>query len=227
MIGVDNVYQRVLVLANKEQRGYITPQEFNLVAPIAQMEIFEQYFYDQNQADRNLKNSTEYSNVDEMLDEKISIFKKQTAIAMAAGIGTLPSDIYRLGMVYRSASNIELEQLSEEEMAYIRKSPLAKPTSKYPAFYRKNATQIQCFPNVPAVSINYIKRPIRPMWAYTVVNEKALFNGGNAVNFEIHYSDMSELVYKILSLAGITIAKPGLGSYGDQQIAGQKQQEKQ
>ena len=65
------------------------------------------------------------------------------------------------------------------------------------------------------------------MWAYTVVNEKALFNGGNAVNFEIHYSDMSELVYKILSLAGITIAKPGLGSYGDQQIAGQKQQEKQ
>ena len=43
---IDEVYQQVLALANKEQRGYITPQEFNLLANQAQMEIFEQYFYD-------------------------------------------------------------------------------------------------------------------------------------------------------------------------------------
>ena len=48
MINVDRVYQRVLTLANKEQRGYITPQEFNLFANQAQMDIFEQYFYDLN-----------------------------------------------------------------------------------------------------------------------------------------------------------------------------------
>ena len=40
-VSIDTVYQRVLVLANKEQRGYITPQEFNLLANQAQMEIFE------------------------------------------------------------------------------------------------------------------------------------------------------------------------------------------
>ena len=35
-ISIDSVYQKVLVLANKEQRGYITPQEFNLFADKAQ-----------------------------------------------------------------------------------------------------------------------------------------------------------------------------------------------
>jgi hypothetical protein len=45
MVNIDTVYQRVLAFANKEQRGYITPQEFNLFANQAQMEIFEQYFY--------------------------------------------------------------------------------------------------------------------------------------------------------------------------------------
>ena len=70
-ISVDRVYQQVLAMANKEQRGYITPQEFNILAPSAQMQIFEQYFYDENQADRNVKNSTQFSNVDEMIDEKI------------------------------------------------------------------------------------------------------------------------------------------------------------
>ena len=52
MVLVDTVYQRVLALANKEQRGYITPQEFNLFANQAQMDIFDQYFYDLNQFKR-------------------------------------------------------------------------------------------------------------------------------------------------------------------------------
>ena len=47
------------------------------------------------------------------------------------------------------------------------------------------------------------------------------------MDFELHKSDTTELVYKILSLAGIVIAKPGLGSYADAQINAQKQQEKQ
>jgi hypothetical protein len=46
MVSIDTVYQRVLSIANKEQRGYITPQEYNLLANQAQMMIFEQYFYD-------------------------------------------------------------------------------------------------------------------------------------------------------------------------------------
>ena len=41
MVSIDTVYQKVLVLSNKEQRGYLTPQEFNLLADKAQLEIFQ------------------------------------------------------------------------------------------------------------------------------------------------------------------------------------------
>ena len=44
-IDINRIYQKVLAIANKEQRGYITPQEFNLLANKAQLEIFENYFY--------------------------------------------------------------------------------------------------------------------------------------------------------------------------------------
>jgi len=74
-VSVDTVYQRVLAIANKEQRGYITPQEFNLLANQAQMEIFEQYFYDINQFEKVRGNSTEYSDMVNLLEEKLSIFK--------------------------------------------------------------------------------------------------------------------------------------------------------
>ena len=52
MVSVDKVYQRVLAILNKENRGYMTPQEYNLLANQAQLEIFEQYFYDLNQYNR-------------------------------------------------------------------------------------------------------------------------------------------------------------------------------
>ena len=70
-VNVDTVYQRVLTIANKEQRGYITPQEFNLLANQAQLEIFEQYFYDINQFNRRNGNNTEYSDMLNILGEKI------------------------------------------------------------------------------------------------------------------------------------------------------------
>ena len=73
MVSIDTVYQRVLALANKEQRGYITPQEFNLFANQAQMDMFEQYFYDVNQFSRIPGNSTGGSDMLDYLEEKIAI----------------------------------------------------------------------------------------------------------------------------------------------------------
>ena len=57
MILIDKVYQRVQALANKEQRGYIPPKDFNLFAEQAQLEIIDQYYYDLNLFNRRPGNS--------------------------------------------------------------------------------------------------------------------------------------------------------------------------
>ena len=227
MILVDTVYQRVLVLANKEQRGYITPQEFNLLANQAQLEIFEQYFYDAKSEDKNPKNSTELSNVDEIIDEKISIFKAIGAISMTGNIGSLPSNVYRLGSVYNSAM-VEVEQVTEQEVMYLQQSPLTKPTSSFPSFVRTSASSIKTYPAITGVSCNYTRLPIDVKWGYVVVNEKALYNSSSSTNFELHRSDEAKLVYKILALAGVAISKPeAITAYGEAQNTGLKTQEKQ
>jgi len=90
MISIDTVYQRVLAILNKEQRGYITPQEFNLKANQAQLEIFEQYFYDLQQFKRMRDNNTEYSNMVKLVDEKISKFKKTGTMTFSIGSFLMP-----------------------------------------------------------------------------------------------------------------------------------------
>ena len=43
-INVNTVYTTVLSILKKEQRGYITPEEFNKLATQVQLDIFENYF---------------------------------------------------------------------------------------------------------------------------------------------------------------------------------------
>jgi hypothetical protein len=45
---INEVRNTVLALLNKNNNGYLTPEEFNLLAKQAQLEIFEEYFYDYN-----------------------------------------------------------------------------------------------------------------------------------------------------------------------------------
>jgi len=74
-VNVNTVYQRVLAIANKEQRGYITPQEFNILANQAQLDIFEQYFYDQHQFSRARGSQPKQLDPVEILKDKISLFE--------------------------------------------------------------------------------------------------------------------------------------------------------
>lgn len=105
-ISIDKVYQRVLALANKEQRGYITPQEFNLLAGKAQSDIFESYFHDKKAAIRIPGNQSAIADDAQMLREKINVhrvFGKD----MIQGYSTprLPSDLHWLESVYSRAKD--------------------------------------------------------------------------------------------------------------------------
>jgi hypothetical protein len=240
MVNIDSVYQKVLALANKEQRGYITPQEFNLFANHAQIDIFEQYFYDLNQFDRSKENDLEYSGMMNVLEEKISVFEK-FKVAMSAMSGnqaTLPTDLYRLGTVFYGAAgyDVEVEKVGKKELEYMLRTSLAAPVDARPVYVRKSDTLLKIFPASPSTSYstsnitcNYIKKPTKVVWTYNVVAGNALYNStaADAQNFELHASEETELVYKILELAGITLNKPGLVQLAGTEDMQKQQQEKQ
>jgi hypothetical protein len=75
-INVNTVYQTVLSVLNKEQRGYMTPDEFNKVATQVQLEIFENYFNTLNQQLRVGQTNVEYANRRKDVNECIAPFKK-------------------------------------------------------------------------------------------------------------------------------------------------------
>ena len=231
MVNIDTVYQRVLALANKEQRGYITPQEFNLFANQAQMDIFEQYFYDLNQFLRTPGNDTAYSDMVTLLEEKISLFEDSSSVTYD-GSGTLPANIYRLGTVRynNDGKHIPIERVSEKELRKMALGPLTRPTKNNPVYTVKGSFIYLAGITPASFDVSYTKKPVTVNWTYIVVGEKALVNNSAAAgykNFELHPSEETKLVVKILALAGIAIKDPSLYQIAGAEDNKNTQQEKQ
>jgi len=241
-ISIDRVYQKVLALANKEQRGYITPQEFNLFADHAQMDIFEQYFYDLEQRQRAPGNELDYADMVTNLEEKISMFETNN---QAVGVQTTGevylssdlSDLYRLGVVqatYSGKPTKIAEQVRLNEISKYENSPLGTWTESRPVYSKFSTTNtpvvIKIYPIPASASVSYTRKPKKPNWTYLISGSKnALYNPSatDHQDFELHSSEENSLVLKVLQLAGIAIKDFQLTGVAGQEEAKGIQQEKQ
>ena len=207
-INVDLVYKTVLLILNQQQRGNITPDEFNKVGTQVQLGIFEKYMSDLNQQLRVPSNDSEYGDRVKNIEEKIDIFKRIGDAVYAAPIFDLPTatDFYRLGSVIYNDS-IEAQMVDRNEWYLIKKAPLVAPTKAQPVFLYENS-KISMFPTsiTSDVQVSYLKKPVDIKWGYSVGGYgQFLYDASSSVNFELHESDEADLVIKILELAGILI----------------------
>jgi len=232
-VNVNTVYSRVLAITNKEQRGYITPQEFNIFANQAQMDIFEQYFYDLNQFLRLPGNSTGHADMVDLLNEKIGIFTKTDNLTYGSTSFNKPADLYRLTAI--EYDGVTADRLTRKEFLQINKSPLTKPSNAFPVYTElANGYDVQGDDEfnaadqsgAPRVIIEYIKKPTVVSWAGNVVNGVSLYNETNSIDFELHNSEETELVIKILELAGVSTKQIDIAQYAAQKDVQGIQQEK-
>ena len=232
MVNIDTVYQRVLALANKEQRGYITPQEFNLFANQAQMSIFEQYFYDRNQFGRVPGNKTMYADPIDILEEKIEIFHASQTLGnplAPSNIFNLPGDYYRMSQVRYNHSDggVKVEKMTHDKFMLSRESPLTKPTLRRPAYYIRDTRIVVVPTEITSIDANYIRIPNKVNWnSYSILSGE-VYDSTNSVNFELHPSEETKLVVRILGLAGITLKDPALYQIAAAEDNKNIQQEKQ
>jgi len=245
-INVNTVYRTVLSILNKEQRGYMTPQEFNTVATQVQLEIFEKYFDDFNQQLRVQQSDYDYADRVASVEEKLSIFKTEglcTFVANPAGgyfmLPTLDlygsiAPVYKLGsIVYKNRFGVQigpLENLQKAEFYYVQNSRLTASTDKHPSYLRES-DRIIVAPSTITTNIiaNYIKKPKDPVWGFTVgsrgqyIYDSSTYNPISIPNtgsrdFEIHESEQITVVLKVLLYAGIIIKDPQVVQAAMQQV---------
>ena len=234
-INVNTVYQTVLLILNKEQRGYMTPVEYNRIATQSQLDIFEQYFEDLNQQLRVPQVDLDYSDRQLNIDEKISPFKTFGNCTYNSGVWELPTtdtysntivydgqepsanqvSFYKLGTVtYNPVTGfpVELQRLPRNEFYNIQKSPLTASTKDFPTYLYENKklyVRPTTITQAGDITVDFLRKPKNIVWAFTTgAQGQYIYDSANSQNFELQESEQTRLVLKILLYAGIIIRDP-------------------
>ena len=233
-INVNEVYTTVLSILNKEQRGYITPYEFNKLASQVQLEVFDTYFENLTQQLRIGGNSSEYADRVKLLQEKIANFETEQVLNVSANGNTiLPSNIYRFGNLRYKNYNynpVIIEEVTKKEFNLLTRSSLTKPTDKWPIFYRE-LIQATISPVMPSDSnnfyfIDYVFVPDDPIWGFTEGSVgQYLYDPTTSNNFDIDITDKTEVILRILAYAGVIIRDPQIVQTASQAVMQQDQLE--
>jgi hypothetical protein len=230
-VSVDTVYKTVLTILNKEQRGYMTPDEFNRIGTQVQLEIFESYFDDLNQQLRIQQSDTEYADRQKNIDNKISIFKTVGNCTFSTDHFVVPTNLHKIGtVIYKD--EIEVERVQKNDLIYINLSPLTKPTKNFPIYSYENATvggsnpKIYVYPKDinSDISVSYIRKPSDIFWGYSGVGNVPwttgpyIYNPNLSVQFELDASEQTEIIIRILTYAGVIIRDPEIIQAASQKI---------
>jgi len=244
-VNVNTVYQTVLYIINKEQRGYITPAEFNSLATQVQDEIFQSYFPDGNQVNRlnqsNTQNDTEFFNIFKDIAYKLYPFETIVPFQYDSNVlGWVNNDktIYKLGNIISTYTGQpqydSITQLvSNKDYEQLIRSKLTEPTKKFPICYTTHVATtsnlsvtplgsllIKVFPNPNNLNINCLLSPNPPRWSFTVGPQgQYIYSGGQSIDFELDISEKVNIIINILKYCGVIINDPTIIQAASQEAA--------
>ncbi len=253
MVNINTVYTTVLYILNKEQRGYVTPAEFNSLAVQVQEEIFESYFPDGNQLNRanqqNIQNDTEFFNMYKDNAYKLYPFEEENQFTFAGApyngwLANSPTKtLYRIGEIIseynETGTDIQsiTDLISKKEYTITEKSKLTKATKQYPIAYLTNYVNPPAFPDpLPMlkisplpnnVTVNCIFKPSDPVWAFNIGTlGQYVYDATSSVNFQLDASEQTNLIINILKYTGLIIRDPEIIQTATQEAAKVEQNEK-
>lgn len=223
---INSVRNTVLSVLNKNNYGYISPNDFNLFAKQAQLDIFENYFYRYNYQilkENARESGIGYADIKKQYEEVIDSFSKSVTLTKTSGTFALPTDYYTIvRIIYTNPSGkmVEIEKVPIARAQQLLMSNLTQPIELFPA-YVQSEDKLTVYPDTisTGVSCYYVRYPKDPKWTYTLVSGEPLFNQGavDYQDFELPLTDEPTLIAKILQFAGMSIREIEALNFATQQ----------
>jgi len=237
MASVREVYNALNDLANKDERGFVTPTEFNSFAPIAQMNIFNKLFDEltaaENMRRRNIDPARDKSRI-KQIKEDLGVFSKTATITKSSGVFARPDDFARLinvktgGDILLGVNNSVMADViyDEEKLDRVLLSTLSAPTVSRPVVLMSDDFEV--FPtSVSKIKVRYYKQPegldptsnartvSLPKFGFDTLNGKESYVPGDSVDFELPEHYTSELVFEMGKLVGVNLRDADVYNYSN------------
>ena len=197
-IDVNKVYTTVLSILNKKGSGYMTPDNFNKIAPIVQLELLDRAFYEYNRAvakQTGGRGAQGYGDIPRKIMDKIDPFCANTDLAIdstntffappgqdstvAYGSIGFETSIYATLSITTATNksatdkssiplNVHIERIEKSKIYFLFSSKLTAPSETFPVYY-SSEDLIYVFPKtITRIELYYVKKPQDPTWSSSV-----------------------------------------------------------
>ena len=228
---IDEIYRLVQTFANKEQRGFITPSEFNLLAKQAELELYNKRLSIIKEKSHTKKIAGIYREISssELAKQDIASFYRIQEVAITnsplsykGAFGTI--DTHYIDTIFclpdkehNISTNIPVDIVEPKDVNQILRSSLVKPSIEFPVALISQGNgdvTISVFPEVITnIIVYHYLNNNNPKWNYITVAGKPVYDSFNSNDFKISERTHGELVVKILEYLGVTIREPEVVQY--------------
>lgn len=225
MVSVIEVYTILKNLANKEQKGFITPDVFNSFASIAQRNIINEMFRElegakrKTQAGQDLpRRKSLYQGLKEDMGRYVSVrnlyAEAVNSYVQDSGIFMIPQDCRKIINIRTQAKAVVDLVYDVETMEHIVSSDLSAPTATFPAALITDVIEISPA-SVNNVTITYYRNPlVNPQ---LVVGPNNTFQANSSVDFDLPEDYLSEVVAEVAKLLGVRLRDQNIQVFGEKE----------
>jgi len=199
-LGVDKVYRFVQFVSNKESRGWIAPEEFNIAAEISQIAAYS-------------KREAAFLASKQILNDMRPFMKNSTTLTPAAGIITYPADMRHFISGWYVTGTTSINEYTQAEWKLAIGSTIIPPTAEYPGcVQRENGLEVS--PATVNVEMEYLAAPIAPLWDYTVASNRPVYDDSGSTDFGFDEILFLEIAMLVLANVGINLGMENIAQYG-------------
>ena len=210
---IDTVKKYTEYLVRKNNSGYLSPDNFNLIINRASRTIFV----------KRVGNPHDYQvgspiprigfQITQKITEDLKRFQANGDLILSAqGRVTYPSNlaytipgIYYLTSKHGKPKYVPVEIVDKDKEGYRLSSSIVYPTKLNPIAIFES-TYLQVHPvGISTIKFPYLRYPVDALWAYTVVNGRPVFNQTNSIDLEWEDMVINDIIMQALKSIGISI----------------------
>lgn len=217
---IDEVFQLVNFISDKNGRGYIPPASFNLLAKQCQLEFVSSRLGNIKQL--NQKGVPPYgykSNRRIDIDLRPFVYGPVPINITPQGNFNYPYD-FMWPDAWHKNDFTEINEVASDEYPSIKKNNIIGPTEDYPVIIFRNPYGFIDPYTIESFMMSYVQYPKDPVWGYDVVNDQSVYNESKSTDFTVKNISMMDITALIIEKIGVFLEDGQLTQYS---IAKQQQ----
>jgi len=216
-ISVDDLYNLAQDIINKNQNGYLSPDQFNLY--IKQSEVsfldyllgeFQQYQYQRSQP------RVRYSQ-NEVIRQRLTPFIYGYNLHIdSTGFAPYPADYQIVDAMWSYYGYKKIKYVQQDSLASYYNSRI-DPIQTNP-IYLVEQDGFRFYPNELGMSkLSYVQTPSPMYWAYTLdANGRPVYDPINSIQPQWYITDLFEILARLLRMVGVSIQANEVSMYANE-----------